>query len=108
MALVTSPGATLRAIDNASIDATPLAGGQARIAGFSWKKPGASIQRSAPSHRNRLRSRLNPRLGLERQESMGPLFGSGLRYRPVAHAGNQRSSPEEAEVVSSLVIDVLS
>jgi len=30
-----------------------------------------------------------------------------LRYRPVVHSGNQSSSPEEAEVVRSLVSDVL-
>ena len=53
--------------------------------------------------------RLRSRPGLELQEirSTGPLHGSGLRYWPVAHAGNQSSSPEEAEVVRSLVTDVL-
>ena len=53
--------------------------------------------------------RLRPRPGLELQEirSTGPLHGSGLRYRPVVHSGNQSSSPEEAEVVRSLVTDVL-
>jgi len=53
--------------------------------------------------------RLRSRPGLERQEirSTGPLHGSGLRYWPVAHAGNQSSSPAEAEVVRSLVTDVL-
>ena len=53
--------------------------------------------------------RLHPHPGLELQEirSTGLLHGSGLRYRPVAHAGNQSSSPEEAEVVRSLVSNVL-
>jgi superfamily I DNA and/or RNA helicase len=53
--------------------------------------------------------RLRSRPGLELQEirSAGPLHGSGLRYRPVVHSGNQSSSPEEAEVVRSLVTDVL-
>ena len=53
--------------------------------------------------------RLRPRPGLELQEirSSGPLRGSGLRYRPVAHTGNQNSSPEEAEVVRALVGDIL-
>jgi superfamily I DNA and/or RNA helicase len=53
--------------------------------------------------------RLRPRPGLELQEirSTGPLHGSGLRYRPVAHAGNQSSSPEEAEGVRNLVSDFL-
>jgi predicted RecB family nuclease len=53
--------------------------------------------------------RLRPHPGLELQEirSTGLLQGSGLRYRPVSHAGNQSSSPEEAEVVRSLVTDIL-
>jgi len=53
--------------------------------------------------------RLHPHRGLELQEirSTGLLQGSGLRYRAVPHAGNQSSSPEEAEVVRSLVTDVL-
>jgi AAA domain/Helicase len=53
--------------------------------------------------------RLLPRLGLELQEikSSGLVKGSGLRYRAVTHAGNQSSSPEEADAVSVLVEDVL-
>jgi superfamily I DNA and/or RNA helicase len=53
--------------------------------------------------------RLHSYPGLELHEirSTGLLQGSGLRYRPVTHAGNQSSSPEEAEVVRSLVTDVL-
>ena len=54
-------------------------------------------------------SRLHPRQGLELQEirSTTVLRGSGLRYLPVAHTGNQSSSPEEAEVACSLVSDLL-
>ena len=53
--------------------------------------------------------RLHPRQGLELQEvrSTSVLHGSGLRYLPVAHTGNQSSSPEEAEVVRGLVSDFL-
>ena len=54
--------------------------------------------------------RLTSRPGLERQEirSGGKLKGSGLRYVPVVHEGNQGSSPEEAEVVAALVAEILS
>jgi predicted RecB family nuclease len=54
-------------------------------------------------------SRLLPIKGLELQEirSKGRILGSGLRYVPVEHQGNQNSSPEEAEVISRLVADVL-
>jgi len=53
--------------------------------------------------------RLRPRPGLEAQEirSSGPVAGSGLRYRPVIHSGNQSSSPEEVEVVGELVGTIL-
>jgi uncharacterized protein len=54
-------------------------------------------------------SRLNPIPGLERQEvrSGGRVHGSGLRYIPVTHRGNQSSSPEEADAVHQLVTDIL-
>jgi len=38
---------------------------------------------------------------------MGPVQGSGLRLLPVAHNGNQNSSPEEAKRVHALVRDLL-
>ena len=37
----------------------------------------------------------------------GDLGGTGLRYRPVIHAGNRTSSPEEAAVVAELFGDLL-
>ena len=53
--------------------------------------------------------RLRPHRGLELQKvrSTSALHGAGLRYVPVAHTGNQSSSPEEAEVVRSLISDFL-
>ena len=50
-------------------------------------------------------ARLTSRSGLENQRivSSGPIQGSGLRFVPVEHDGNQSSSPEEAEAVSALV-----
>ena len=49
--------------------------------------------------------RLSSRPGLENQRivSDGPVRGSGLRFLPVTHDGNQSASPEEADVVSTLV-----
>ena len=54
-------------------------------------------------------SRLHSRAGLERLavKSRGPVSGSGLRYVPVAHEGNQSSSPEEAERIRDLVKEIL-
>jgi uncharacterized protein len=49
--------------------------------------------------------RLRPRPGLELQEirSTGDVAGSGLRYRRIAHTGNQSSSLEEADAVRNLI-----
>lgn len=49
--------------------------------------------------------RLESRPGLENQQvrSAGPINGSGLRYLPITHEGNQSSSAEEATAVSELV-----
>src|SRR5882762_3765810 len=54
-------------------------------------------------------SRLQPIKGQELQEirSQGRIRGSGLRYVPVAHQGNQNSSPEEAEAIAKLVAEIL-
>ena len=53
--------------------------------------------------------RLASRAGLERQRlnASGPLSGTGLRMAPVSHNGNQSSSNEEADVVTSLVLDLV-
>lgn len=53
--------------------------------------------------------RLKPKDGLERQaiNSTSPIIGSGLRYMPVEHEGNQSSSPEEAERIRDLVNGIL-
>ena len=51
--------------------------------------------------------------GLERQavvprgERESDLFGSGLRYVPVAHEGNQARAPEEIDCIRRLVADLL-
>ncbi len=53
--------------------------------------------------------KLRPKTGLERQviKSSGPISGSGLRYLPVVHTGNQNCSPEEALAISDLVMAML-
>jgi uncharacterized protein len=52
-------------------------------------------------------SRLHARTGLDTIISAGPLQGSGLRFLPVNHNGNQSSSPEEADRVQGLVQELL-
>lgn len=53
--------------------------------------------------------RLHCRSGLERQvvKSTGRIRGAGLRFLPVAHEGNQSSSPEEADAIVTLVEETL-
>jgi uncharacterized protein len=53
--------------------------------------------------------RLQSRAGLERQviRSSGSIQGSGLRYLPVEHTGNQNVSTEEANRIRDLVNDIL-
>jgi uncharacterized protein len=54
--------------------------------------------------------RLVPIAGLEKQaiRSAVTIRGSGLRYLPVVHQGNQNSSPEEAEAIEALMAGMLS
>jgi uncharacterized protein len=53
--------------------------------------------------------KLASRACLEAQviKATGPISGSGLRYLPVVHHGNQNCSPEEAIAVSELVEGIL-
>ncbi len=52
-------------------------------------------------YEDRLRPR--PDLGQQALVDAGPLNGTGLRFLPVSHSGNQSSSDEEAERVAELV-----
>ena len=43
----------------------------------------------------------------QRIDAPGKLTGTGVRYVPVEHEGNTRSSPEEAQAIAELVEDLL-
>ena len=53
--------------------------------------------------------RLQARNGLEIQDikSSGLVKGTGLRFIPVQHEGNQNSAPEEADQIRDLVNDIM-
>ena len=53
--------------------------------------------------------KLHSKDGLEIQiiNSTGPIKGSGLRFLPVAHNGNQNCAPEEADAVAAIVKDII-
>jgi predicted RecB family nuclease len=54
--------------------------------------------------------RLEPRPENQTQRfnTPGPLDGTGLRFVPVQHSGNQSESPEEVERIAALIDDLLS
>ena len=54
--------------------------------------------------------RLKPRPENQRQRvnSTGPIGGTGIRFVPVVHSGNQSESQEEIERISDLIIDLFS
>ena len=56
-------------------------------------------------YENRLRSR--PGLELQEIRSKSRINGSGLRFFPIVHEGNQSSSPEEADAIRDLVAEIL-
>lgn len=43
----------------------------------------------------------------QRVNAEGIMGGTGLRFVPVEHSGNQNCSPEEADIIANLVADVL-
>ena len=51
----------------------------------------------------------SPGLAFELQQirSSSRISGSGLRYLPIVHHGNQNSSPEEADAIRDLVAEIL-
>jgi superfamily I DNA and/or RNA helicase len=56
-------------------------------------------------YENRLRSR--PGLEVQEVVSSGRLRGTGLRFLPIVHSGNQSSSPEEADCVCEIIVEIL-
>jgi uncharacterized protein len=70
--------------------------------GESWRlHPNICSFTSEVFYESRLTSRLEN--SSQRLDVAGPLAGTGLRFIPVEHKGNQSDSPEEAEKVAELV-----
>ena len=110
------PGADRSALSHLLADPAYLAPTGRRSGprrGCSSTRPGVSTRRSATSPRDAFYAgRLRPRDGLEGQaviapRSAGPLSGTGLRYLPVPHAGNDTDSAEEARTIAELVRSLL-
>jgi uncharacterized protein len=72
----------------------------------SWRlHPDVCAFTSEVFYENRLLPR--PENAIQRLNVQGPFDGTGLRFVPVDHKGNQSESPEEAEKVSQIVDQLL-
>jgi superfamily I DNA and/or RNA helicase len=72
----------------------------------TWRlHPEICVFTSELFYENRLRSR--PHLELQEIRSKSRIDGSGLRFLPVVHEGNQSSCPEEADAIRDLVGEIL-
>ncbi|EIG63592.1 TM0106 family RecB-like putative nuclease [Bradyrhizobium sp. WSM1253] len=99
-------GVTTSALDHVLGGHATIEAGHGLFLGETWRlHPDICAFTSELFYEGRLRSRP----GLERQEirSSSRVNGSGLRYLPVQHEGNQNSSPEEADAIRSLVDEIL-
>ncbi len=99
-------GTDVSALTHILRDAPTVPQGRGLFLGETWRlHPDICAFTSELFYDGKLRSRD----GLECQitKSSGPTSGSGLRYLPVQHNGNQNCSPEEAQAVSELVSRIL-
>ncbi len=72
----------------------------------TWRlPPDITSYTSEIFYENRLKA--HPDLSQQQIQGHGPWAGSGLRFLPVAHEGNQNQSPEEVEAIAALVSDIL-
>jgi uncharacterized protein len=100
-------GADLSALDHVLDGAQTIPDDRGRFLATTWRMhPDVCRFISEIAYENRLESAPeNSRQGVGGD---GDLAGTGLRYRPVLHAGNRTSSVEEAGVVAKLFKDLLS
>jgi uncharacterized protein len=100
-------GADLSALDHVLDGAQTIPDERGRFLATTWRMhPDVCRFISEIAYENRLESAPeNSRQGVGGD---GDLAGTGLRYRPVLHAGNRTSSVEEAGVAAKLFKDLLS
>jgi uncharacterized protein len=99
-------GTDVSALDHVLGDAATIGAGQGLFLDETWRlHPGICSFTSELFYEGRL----SCRVGLGRQEvrSQGRIRGTGLRFLPVVHEGNQNSSLEEAEEIRRLVEETL-
>ncbi len=100
------PGAEASALSHLLNGRATIGEDQGLFLAESWRlHPDVCVFTSEVFYDNRLVSR--PENGTQRLNAQGPFDGTGLRFVPVNHSGNQSESPEEAEKVSQIVEQLL-
>jgi len=100
-------GCDVSALDHILGDEQTIAPTQGLFLEETWRlHPDICAFTSELFYASQLRSR--PGLASQVIKSDGPIHGSGLRYFPVVHAGNQNAAPEEARFIAKLIHDELS
>jgi predicted RecB family nuclease len=96
------PGTATSALGHMLGDAATLPAGQGLFLEETWRMhPDVCAYISEVFYEGRLRSRAD--LSIQRLDAPNELSGTGLRFVPVAHQGNQNESEEEARAVAALI-----
>jgi superfamily I DNA and/or RNA helicase len=100
------PGAEASALSHLLNGRATIGEDQGLFLAESWRlHPDVCKFTSELFYDNRFESR--PENSIQRLSAKGPFDGTGLRFVPVDHNGNQSESPEEAERVSEIVEQLL-
>jgi uncharacterized protein len=100
------PGAEVSALAHLLNGLTTIEPHQGLFLGESWRlHPDICSFTSQVFYDSRLEAR--PENALQRLNAQGPMDGTGLRFVPVVHTGNQSDSPEEVETIATLVEELL-
>jgi predicted RecB family nuclease len=96
------PGSEVSALAHLLNGRTTIEPHQGLFLGESWRlPPDICAFTSQVFYDGRLQAR--PENALQRLNAQGPMDGTGLRFMPVVHSGNQSDSPEEVERIAELV-----
>lgn len=100
------PGAEVSALAHLLNGRTTIEPHQGLFLGESWRlHPDICSFTSQVFYDSRLEAR--PENALQRLNAQGPMDGTGLRFVPVVHSGNQSDAPEEVEAIAALVEELL-
>jgi uncharacterized protein len=100
------PGAEVSALAHLLNGRTTIEPHQGLFLRESWRlHPDICAFTSQVFYDSRLEAR--PENALQRLNAQGQMDGTGLRFMPVVHTGNQSDSPEEVEAIAKLVEELL-